>query len=994
MQTNASVFNLKAYDDLRIVSVPLNITEKLNAQGIPKKDCRFLCKWKEVTLENMYSLRNYKSNSYALVTGIDSNLLVIDWDLGKDKSTQVFYNYLIDKHGIPDTYIVQTANKGVHWYFFFPESIPSRTNIKCTKNKRAYSIDIRADGGVIIAAGSSFLSVDGTKKEYIALNSISDMKEAPDWLFQELEIMQEDVPQEIIEDSEHESITFNGDSTSLSVIEKLLACFAQERCDDYTSWRDVCFALKSCVSLDNEAGLRSIFINWSKRSAKFDLHSCEKLWSSIAKRDKKALTKKSLYYWARKDNSQQYSAIFSTKPRTLSEFSPDITINQRHIDDKSFHSWMLGSQRCIALKSNMNTGKSFALASIFDKFQKIICVYFRVSLASEKHKKWIDHGFKLYSDLPQGKIDTDKYPRVIIQLDSLHRVMGNCDLLILDEIESSLSHMLNKKTNETSYDGSSTRGMYGALREYISHSPKTYMCDATLCDATVNAFFQHNHSGEVLKIENTFKSFEKTTVKLSHNKTEVIEHAMQLMRIGKKVVIACNWQSDVEVIEARIMSEIPNYKVLRIDSTQPFTGDVNEWSKYDGLIYSPSILAGVSFEKVHFDQLVAIFDRNSCFMDMCLQMLARIRNLRDNCMTIFTPLDSKNVKFPSEEEFDTWIEELVRGKMEKGIQHIDLDYSAFHKSCIKNTFYNIYKQNFRKQKITQLFSASYLQALMESHGMQVSKFVFKLQATTEQDLSDEKQVELKITASRKINKELRKEKKEANIEAIYVAPTIDKQGMVDLLEKQKSHTLTNVEKNSIEKYKLASTFNLVEKHITMDFIKTNLPLVTPYKNFCMFKKFRSFNTAIDEAKRMHKEYYDERRNLDQNAYEAMYDNSESDAFYYGVVNCLTYDTRYLRMQYCLQMLQKAGFKSLNSKDEIKLNWNALLDFCKEEARQLEAIFNCEKKILWGDVMSSKEKVRLYKFLESKVQSTFGLKIERTRSDKKVNELHYLTPSFL
>ena len=88
----------------------------------------------------------------------------------------------------------------------------------------------------------------------------------------------------------------------------------------------------------------------------------------------------------------------------------------------------------------MFTGKTHSLPRIFNIFGCILIIYFRVSLGEEIHEKLKPHGFEFYADL-KGVIDLKKHPRLIIQIDSLHRIIGNIDLLVLDETESLLSHL-------------------------------------------------------------------------------------------------------------------------------------------------------------------------------------------------------------------------------------------------------------------------------------------------------------------------------------------------------------------------------------------------------------------------------------------------------------------------------------------------------------------------------------------------------------------------
>ncbi|KAI9243162.1 hypothetical protein BY458DRAFT_495464, partial [Sporodiniella umbellata] len=74
--------------------------------------------------------------------------------------------------------------------------------------------------------------------------------------------------------------------------------------------------------------------------------------------------------------------------------------------------------------------------------------------------------------------------------------------------------------------------------------------------------------------------------------------------------------------------------------------------KVQVLAYSPSIVAGISYEKEHFDKVYGIFCNTSATSNMALQQLFRVRNISTNeihiCCEITGkkdyPEDSENIK--------------------------------------------------------------------------------------------------------------------------------------------------------------------------------------------------------------------------------------------------------------------------------------------------------------------------------------------------------------
>ncbi|MFS4104915.1 bifunctional DNA primase/polymerase [Streptomyces sp. PD-S100-1] len=109
-----------------------------------------------------------------------SRLLVIDLDVPKDKSSSdapdgaATFGALCERagHAVPATYQVRTASGGMHLYF----TAPDRARLTNTAGTVADSVDTRAWGGYVVAAGSVLPA--GT---YEALNSAAAIV-LPTWL--------------------------------------------------------------------------------------------------------------------------------------------------------------------------------------------------------------------------------------------------------------------------------------------------------------------------------------------------------------------------------------------------------------------------------------------------------------------------------------------------------------------------------------------------------------------------------------------------------------------------------------------------------------------------------------------------------------------------------------------------------------------------------------------------------------------------------------------
>ena len=92
-------------------------------------------------------------------------------------------------------------------------------------------------------------------------------------------------------------------------IRELLYLLSEERCNDRNKWRDVIYAIANESQL-----LKPLAIEFSKRnSTKWDPISFDKLWNeAISNNTENKLTLRSLVYWAKMDNLNEYEKIINT----------------------------------------------------------------------------------------------------------------------------------------------------------------------------------------------------------------------------------------------------------------------------------------------------------------------------------------------------------------------------------------------------------------------------------------------------------------------------------------------------------------------------------------------------------------------------------------------------------------------------------------------------------------------------------------------------------
>jgi hypothetical protein len=136
----------------------------------------------------------WENANIGIKTGRACGIFVLDVDKNHDGFKSL--TDLEKKYGkLPDTLIARTGGEGIHMYFAYPfngESIP------CSISKIGKGIDVKGDGGYVVAPPS--IHVSGRRYEF--LNAATIPQNAPDWLLllifgQKLKHAFEKLPDEI-----------------------------------------------------------------------------------------------------------------------------------------------------------------------------------------------------------------------------------------------------------------------------------------------------------------------------------------------------------------------------------------------------------------------------------------------------------------------------------------------------------------------------------------------------------------------------------------------------------------------------------------------------------------------------------------------------------------------------------------------------------------------------------------------------------------------------
>ena len=308
----------------------------------------------------------------------------------------------------------------------------------------------------------------------------------------------------------------------------------------------------------------------------------------------------------------------------LDNIKPNETINLNNIG-----SYKNRLENCdlLFVRSNMMTYKTQNLKELAsDPNINILYITFRCSLASAIESEFQSFGFENYSNCETKNGFFQNYPRLIVQIDSLHKVIGHYDLIILDEFVYTRQHLhsfVKEKNN-----------CYNTLIQYIQQDGvKIIVMDALLDNDTIDFFKPYNKKTYIL--ENEWKSFENKTYEILKDESntsisQIVEYVKSFLDSGKNVYLPTTSKTLGDKIYRSFKD---NYKVGYANCDEHVPKE--EWGQFNLFITTPTNSAGVSFNEIHFHKCIAYCTNAGASPEILAQMLFRVRNVTDPTITIF-----------------------------------------------------------------------------------------------------------------------------------------------------------------------------------------------------------------------------------------------------------------------------------------------------------------------------------------------------------------------
>jgi hypothetical protein len=216
----------------------------------------------------------WRRNPEALVgipMGAKTGFFALDVDVKEGKEGDVNLATMEAEHGaLPKTIVIQTATGGFHYLFRHVDGLTTSTG------SLPEHIDIRAQGGYVVAAGSAF--PDGSRYDFLGgkpgdlISAIADVAEAPEWLVDVIRTPKYKANTSATMAMPHVA---RNDDASVAEVEELLSYISPE-CG-YQDWINVLMALHGALG---ESGL-AVADAWSAGGSKYKKGEVARKWKSF-----------------------------------------------------------------------------------------------------------------------------------------------------------------------------------------------------------------------------------------------------------------------------------------------------------------------------------------------------------------------------------------------------------------------------------------------------------------------------------------------------------------------------------------------------------------------------------------------------------------------------------------------------------------------------------------------------------------------------------------
>jgi hypothetical protein len=768
------------------------LATRLNSEGVEKKyftNAHNSLGVKHGDITETTIVEGHKGFAYR--TGKVSGITVYDFDIRSE------YDRIVKAHPeLEECYTVST-NKGYHIYFNYDGRITGKSGAMVDYD----GVDTRNDMNIIYAPPTKYKLLDGNTARYKLLGG--KLIDVPQYMIDGLKQFQTAKKQPTAT-KQHatkvEAVVGNVVKYTIQQLESLVLLLDAKRADSYDSWIAVGILLHK---YNNSKESLELWERFSKQSKKYEKGCCVDKWNGFGNKYDK-LTIGTLKYFARMDNPTGY-ALLEDMFGEVDHFET-FDINQRYIlsgpHEQTIRdqmlAWYNSENKLFAIKSAYDTGKTKTLHWLIEHTdaKRILIIVYRQTLAHNFYGGFKDYNVANYLD------DDYKSDRLICQLESLPKLLGHniftgtyvvpgYDLVIIDESESVLNHT----ESPTIKCKSNTFEIVNAI---LKKSSKIVALDGDFGNRSYDYFKTLNNNEDFVVVRNKCVPYVKTW-KFTNDEKAFSQKIVSAVEAGKKIFI-CSMSSEQAMRYEDMMLTECKCKVL-LHSSKSDDGlkeklqDVNAlWVKYDVVIITPTVEAGVDFNVEHFDQMFTILSSKSTSQRGLLQMTARVRRLKNLDNEVYL----NHIPFSTSASLYTYDEVDVMYNIQQLSDNLQLDDD--NNLSNNNPFTNISKHNYLETlNKNKTYFVPYLTKLLKRKGQQYSFDGTDCKPTKGEPKGDEEKED-------NIN---------YTIQSIFNADQVCAGSYQILCKHQNTNKATEGDKYAIERYLYCHHWNISQKDLTI-----------------------------------------------------------------------------------------------------------------------------------------------------------------------------------
>lgn len=298
------------------------------------------------------------------------------------------------------------------------------------------------------------------------------------------------------------------------------------------------------------------------------------------------------------------------------------------------------------IRANMKMGKTQASIPYIMLFDCVVMISCRRTFTKEKMQTFAALGFESYLDIV-GPIDLKDHPKIIIQLESIGRIVCNVaskkpDLIVLDESESIHDQFASDTVRNLN-------DIYCQFRQLMRNG-KILCMDANLGNHTIEMIRDCRPECTEFMSWNKYQNNCDDVVNITTSEETYINELVKRIKLGENIYIPTNSKSSAKKIIMYLTKNkvLTNNDILFISSETPdkvkdeiFSNINVEWCKYKLVVYSPTCGAGISFTAKHFHTCMGYFTNKSNNVNSQMQMVYRVRDVSTKQYIICLPSISK-----------------------------------------------------------------------------------------------------------------------------------------------------------------------------------------------------------------------------------------------------------------------------------------------------------------------------------------------------------------